>query len=88
MNALSFFLTTVPVLLLLGIGMQLWFSAGLFVVASSMFLAIGALGSSYLSVELGYSLPMAIAGALLLAAILAALLVPLLFRLSGIALEL
>ncbi|MDP1794629.1 MAG: branched-chain amino acid ABC transporter permease, partial [Acidimicrobiales bacterium] len=84
MDKLSFFLATSSVLVLLGVGMQLWFAAGLFVLATSIFIAVGAFTSSYVSVVLGWPLPIAAIVALVATAALALCLVPLLFRLTGI----
>lgn len=84
MDRVSFFMTMTSVLALVGIGMQLWFAAGLFVVATPMFLATGAFTASYVTVVLGWPLAVGALIALAVAALLAVVLVPLLFRLSGI----
>lgn len=84
MDSLSFFLATSSVLALLGIGMQLWFAAGLLMLATSIFMAAGAFTSTYVSEVLGWPLPIAALIALIASAALALCLVPLLFRLTGI----
>ena len=71
MDSLSFFLATSSVLALLGIGMQLWFAAGLFMLATSIFMAAGAFTSTYVSEVLGWSLPIAALIALVASAALA-----------------
>lgn len=76
--------TNAGVLVLLAMAVQIWFSAGLFILATPLFMSVGVFVSTYLSVELGWNVGVSILASVLLGSMVTLVFVPLIVRLRGI----
>lgn len=76
--------TNAGILILLAMAVQIWFGAGLFIVATPLFMSAGVFVSTYFSVELGWNVGLSILVTVVLGSSITLVFVPLLLRFHGI----